>query len=58
MTGKYVKKSLDSSGRIIFDQENGDYVLYVNDNNHWIVSSKNLNIDRYIMVWLFIMATG
>jgi len=42
MTGKYVKHSLDSSGRIVFVRENGDYFLYGNANNHWIVSLKKL----------------
>ena len=37
--GKYEKHSLDTNGRIVYKQENGNSYLYVNENEHWIVSS-------------------
>ena len=37
--GKYDKHSLDTNGRIIFKQDNGNNYLYVNANEDWIVSS-------------------
>ena len=36
--GKYDKHSLDTNGRIIFKQDNGNNYLYVNANEDWIVS--------------------
>lgn len=43
-----MKHSLDSSGRIVFEQENGDYFLYVNSNNHWIISTVPGQLGGYI----------
>ena len=43
--GKYEKHSLDANGRIVFKQENGNKYLYVNANEHWIVSFHNIGTD-------------
>ena len=40
--GKYKKDSLDANGRIVFEQENGNNYLYINANEHWIVSFQNV----------------
>ena len=43
--GKYEKHSLDANGRVVFKQENGNNYLYINANEHWIVSFHNYSTD-------------
>ena len=43
--GKYEKHSLDANGRVVFKQENGNNYLYINANEHWIVSFRNFVTD-------------
>ena len=49
--GTYKKHSIDTSGRIVFQQENGDNYLSVNKYRHWIVS---LSQKPYVQYKLYI----
>ena len=50
-TGEFTKHSKDNNGRIIYKQENGENFLYVNGNNHWIVSQGYFLLKYYTILF-------
>ena len=47
--GDYVMAFVDENGHFVYKNAKDNYFLYINENNHWIVSADDIRFTKFSM---------